>query len=392
MVRKRKNTRRGRGEGSIRQQKDGRWVVSVTVGYYPNGNPRRVVKYGKDKDEAQTKLQDLLQKHQTGELNNSSMNLKTFLEFWLESAVKPRVDPATYKVHKQRVTDYLIPHVGHVQVAKLTPFQVSQLYQDLEKEGRSADLRNKVGQLLRRALKYAVKLKMVRDNVAAEIPLPKVTEEEIHPLTEDQVKQFLRVAESRPLYPLYLMAFDTGMRQGELIALEWTDIDLGTGIVSITKSAKGGEKGGVRIKEVKTKSSRRRIKLTRRTLDALAKSKEKSTGRLVFPSRKGTYLLKCNLRTAFRRILDKAELPMIRFHDCRHTFATLALLKTKNVKAVSVRLGHEDIRVTLNTYAHWLPVMEDEIVEAMEGVLTTTEPLKYEKQSVERPVVQTPAA
>ncbi|MCI0464799.1 MAG: site-specific integrase [Gemmataceae bacterium] len=375
-----KKKRRGRGEGSLYQREDGLWVGSIVVGYNPEtGNARRKVVYGNTKEEARKKLLDLQQKSLAGQLGASTMTLKSCLEFWLDVVVRVKVDPGTYALHRQRVKDYILPYLGHVRLAGLTPFMVAQWYQDLEKEGRSADLRNKVGQLLRRCLKHAVGFGLLHDNVAMKLPLPKVDVEEMRPLDEGQVKRFLTVAVKNRLYPLYLLAIDSGMRQGEIIALEWTDIDFESGIVSITKSARGGEKGGVRIKEVKTKASRRRIKLARRTLEALAALRQKSKGRLVFPNRKGKHLLKSNLRVSFKRLLRKAELPEIRFHDLRHTHATLALLRTKNIKAVSARLGHADIRVTLETYAHFLPVMEDELVAAMEDLLTPQPPQETPK-------------
>ncbi len=369
-----KKHRRGRNEGSLYQRGDGRWTGSIVVGYHPEtGNPRRKVVYGATKEEARQKLLDLQQKYQAGLLEAATMSLKVCLELWL--------DTGTYAQYKQRADDYIVPHLGHMALGKLTPFMISQWYLDLEKAGQSADTRNKVGQILRRCLKHAVGYGLLRDNVAMKVPLPRVDVEEMHPLDENQVKRFLAVARKNRRYPLYLLALDTGMRLGEIVALEWTDIDFTTGVVSITKSVRSGEKGGARLKDVKTKASRRRIRLSRRTLDALAEYRPTVSGKLIFPVRKkgpsrpgGGYLDKTNVRRAFHRLLSQAGLPQIRFHDLRHTHATLALLKTKNIKAVSARLGHADIRVTLDTYAHYLPAMEDELVAAMEDLLTPAAP------------------
>jgi integrase len=361
----------GGGKGSLYQRKDGRWVGAIVVGYDPETqNPRHKHVYGLTKDEARKKLVDLQQKQLAGLADASSTPLQKHLDFWLDSAIKPIVDAATLHLYRQRVNDYIVPHLGTVVLDKLTKFQVAQLYQDLEKEGHSPDLRKKVGRLLRQALKYAVDFGLLLENVAMKIKLPKAEVQEMHPLDEELVIRFLVEAESNRHYPLYLLAIDSGMRQGEMFALEWTDIDFVTGIVSITKTAQL-HMGRIRIKEVKTKASRRRIRLTPRSLTVLAARKAASTSKLVFPNRKGGYLQRANVaRHSFKKILVRAGLPEIRFHDLRHTFATLALLKTKNIKAVSARLGHRDIRVTLNTYSHWLPVMEAEIVDAMEEILT----------------------
>jgi integrase len=269
--------------------------------------------------------------------------------------------------------------LGDVPMGKLTPAAVVDLFERMEGEGCTADLRNKVGQLLRRYVKNALTYGHIKGQVAAlilKLALPRVNVQEMQPLDEAQVKRFLAVAARNRLYPLYLMALDTGMRQGELMALEWADLDFEAGTVNVTKTVKTGNKGGARVKEAKTKASRRRVRLTTRTLEALRVWKARTPGRLVFPSTgrgasygKQVYLHKGNLRTSFLRLLRRAGLPEIRFHDLRHTHATLALLKTKNIKAVSARLGHEDVQVTLNTYAHYLPVMEEELVAAMEELL-----------------------
>ena len=160
--------------------------------------------------------------------------------------------------------------------------------------------------------------------------------------------------------------------------LEWSEVDLESGVVTVTRSARTDDRGGVRVKEVKTRASRRRIRLTRRTVAVLRDWRRQCQGNLVFPARRcrlarghEKYLSKGNRPKTLARLLLKAEVPSIRFHDLRHTHATLALLKTKNVKAVPARLGHSDIRVMLNVYAHYLPTMEEELVLAMEGVLTS---------------------
>jgi integrase len=332
------------------------------------------------KKEVQDELDRLRQRYAAGQQPAERMLLGAFFDFWLDGWVKVKVDAATYQMHQQRVKDYIVPHLGHVAVVSLTDFMVKQWYEDLEKAGCSADLRNKVGQMLRRCLRLAVKRRYATENVAAEIPLPRAEAEEMRPLDEAQLRQFLSAAAKYRHYPLYLLAVDSGMRQGEILALEWTDIDFTAGTVSITKTVKTGHKGPARVKDVKTKASRRRVRLTAQTQGALRVWRLRTPGRLVFPSHgkgatlgQGGYLHKASLRRSFLRVLNRARLAVIRFHDLRHTHATLALLKTKNIKAVSARLGHADVRVTLKTYAHYLPVMEKELVAAMEKLLAVSE-------------------
>jgi len=171
------------------------------------------------------------------------------------------------------------------------------------------------------------------------------------------------------------------MREGEMLALEWADVDFAAGAVNVKKSIRT-EKGGVtRVKETKTPAGRRRIRLTARTLEALAARRRLNGGRLVFGTpgrgkRRGEerYPRKNAVLATFQLLLTKAGLPKVRFHDLRHTHATLALAETKNIKAVSSRLGHGDITLTLNVYAHYLPAHEDEYVAAMEKLLQPTQP------------------
>ncbi len=212
--------------------------------------------------------------------------------------------------------------------------------------------------------------------------LPRVRTDEMRPLTAAEIVRFLAVAARHRLAALWLLALDSGMRQGEMLALAWPDVDFATGTVSVTKSVRTGDRAGPRVKEVKTKAARRRIRLTQRTLEALAAHRKRTPGSLVFSTTgrgrhrgEARHLNKANVRKSFHLLLRKAGLPTIRFHDLRHTHATLALQATKNVKAVSARLGHADIRVTLNTYAHFLPIMEEEYVAAMEQLLEPPPPV-----------------
>jgi hypothetical protein len=176
--------RRGRGEGAIYQLADGRWAAAVDVGRNPKtGKRRRKVIKRKTKKEVQDRLDELRQQRRDRQQVAEEMRLRLFLDFWLDGTVKPKVDPETYRVYKQRINDYILPHLGQAPVAGLTVFMVKQWYEDLEKAGSSADLRNKVGQILRRALHYAVRRGYARENVAAEMALPQAEVKEMRPLS-----------------------------------------------------------------------------------------------------------------------------------------------------------------------------------------------------------------
>jgi integrase len=363
--------RRGRGEGGLYQRKsDGLWIGAVVVGYDENGNPKRRTVSHKLKEEARKLLLELQQKCGAGRANAGIMTVGGLFQLWLDTEVKDTVDPATRELYEQRVRDHILPTLGREKLAKLNQVNVLTLFEDLQKKGCSADLRSKVGRLLRRVLHRAVAWKLVPENVASPISLPRVQTEEICPMDERQVGEFLKVVREHYFYPLWWFALETGARIGEIMALEKIDVDWAVGTVFINKSVKTDIKGEPRVKATKTRASKRKLRLSPSLLALLAAWVCKAPGHLLFPNRKGKYLRKSNVRVTFKKLLKKAGLPEFRFHDLRHTCATLALAKTKDIKTISKRLGHKDTSVTLNIYSHCLPEMEEGVVAAMESILS----------------------
>jgi integrase len=332
--------RRGRSEGSIYQRADGTWTASVSLGYDGKGKRQRRTVYGKTKKEVQDKLrseQDRSGKNTLPEADK--MTVKEFLERWLENTVKPQVAPTTHNRYEQHVRLHLVPHLGRFRISKLTALHVEQLYADMTTAGASTHEQRKVGTALRTALKHAVRHRLIGHNVATDVPKPKPTKEEIHPLNQVQVGGFLKAAKKDRLYPLYVLALDTGMRQGELFGLQWPDIDFETGSVQVQHSLEE-IKGRLRLKDVKTAKARRRIDLANFTLDVLnnhrkrmlVEGRDVKTGP-VFCATDGGWLRKSNFaRRSFKPALKRGSLPDIRFHDLRHTCATLLLLADETSK------------------------------------------------------------
>ena len=335
--------RRGRGEGSIYQRdSDNRWVGSVVVGYKADtGRPVRKVVYGATKEEVQTALDELRGKVKAGVGDGDKLPLRHALDFWLSGQIKPHADEATYRLYQQRIRDHILPTLGHHPIAAISPYVIQAWNEDLECRGCTPYLRKNCAKLLRRCLDQCVKFGYIRTN-PGEQRLPRSHSKEINPLSADQTVRFLAVAAGHRLAALWLLALDSGMRQGEMLALEWADVDFVAGAVNVKKSIRT-EKGGVtRVKETKTPAGRRRVRLTARTLEALAARRRLNGGRLVFgtPGRGnnrhggiGATLRKNAVLATFHLLLAKAGIPKIRFHDLRHTHATLALAETKNVKA-----------------------------------------------------------
>jgi integrase len=386
-------TRRGRGEGGIYQRADGQWCASVSLGYDGAGKRKRKVIYGATKKAVQDELGKLQHAIGAGTLSDAgAMTVREFLDRWLANTAKPSVTPTTYARYAQQVRLHLNEHLGHVRLAKLTALHVEQLYAGMAEVGDSASERRKVGKVLRHALNHAIEANLIPNNPAAKVRLPVAPKEEVRPLDLDQATRFLKAARPERLYAMYVLDLDSGMRQGELFAVHWSDLDFDIGSVQVHRSLEEID-GKFRLKDVKTKKGRRRIDLSRATLDALndhrrrmlAEGRDVKRG-LVFCDHNGNFLRKSNVRRrSFDKILGRANkeateeaakagtppdlLPPIRFHDLRHTCATLLLLADENVKVISERLGHSKIQMTLDTYSHVLPTMQKRAAEKMNLIL-----------------------
>ncbi len=368
--------RRGRTEGSIYQRADGYWAASVSDGYYPTGRRRRRTIYGKNKQEVRARLRTAQDEVGRGIIGDAAKTtVGTFLGRWLDT-VKSKVQPNTWVSYDRHVRVHVKPRLGHILLTKLEPAHVEQLYADLERDGVSAAMRRKIGTTLGTALRQAIRTKLLRYNPAVDIAKPRASKPEFHVFSPEQVDVFLTAAQDDRLYAMFVLALDSGMRQGELLALHWPDVDFIGGHVQVVKSLEEIS-GHLRLKETKTKKARRRVDLTQTTLDALNRHRQRmlteghdvKTGP-VFCDAKGGLLRKhAVVDRAFLPIVSQAGLPEIRFHDLRHTCATMLLLADVNVKVVSERLGHSTIQITLDTYQHVLPTMQRKAVEQLDRLL-----------------------
>jgi integrase len=378
--------RRGRGEGSIYQDGD-RWVGTVSLGYDGRGRRKRRKVYGATKREVIDKLRKLQMK---SPLLGDAGSLTTgeYVQRWLDNTAKSKVRPTTWGRYEELVRLHILPHLGGIKLAKLEAMHVEQFYADLVRAKASTWTQRMAGTLLTNALRHAVRLKLIPFNPAADIPKPRPPEREMQTLDAAQVKQFHEAAGHYRLKAIFLLATATGMRQGELLGLKWDDIDFESGKLTVQRTL-ARVKGKFILKEPKSKRSRRTIKLPRYALDALHEHRKAmlAEGNLsapvVFCTRTGNYIAKSNfIRYTFKAALARANkqarmeaektesepdlLPDIRFHDLRHTHATQLLAAGHSIKAVSQRLGHAGIELTLRVYAHVLPSDDDKLAEGLE--------------------------
>jgi integrase len=369
--------KRGNGEGSITRRKDGLYMARYTV-QTATGPKRRTI-YAKTRKGASEKLTEAQANVQKGiTVDAGATTVGTFVERWLEDSVRGSVRQSTYERNESICRVHLIPMLGRKKLKALHAADVQRLYRDKLDSGLSSASVHKLHVVLHKALKQATRWGLVPRNVADDVDPPKVHKEEVTPLTRDEARKFLGTVRGDRLEALYLVAVQCGLRQGELLALRWEDVDLEARTLQVRRTlAREGSK--LSVGPTKTAKARRTVKLTQDATEALrshlARQLEEIGGAgddwqesgLVFCTCKGTLVNPANLRKrSFAPLLKRAGLPTMTFHQLRHTAATILLLKNVNPKVVSEMLGHATIAITLDTYSHVLPNMQDSAVAAME--------------------------
>jgi integrase len=372
--------KRGNGEGSVYRTKTGLWRGSYWVAT-SKGLKRRYVS-GKSRQECSQKLTKAMADRDGGLIFDAgTLTVGDYLERWLKD-VEETVRRSTFEGYEYAVRPHIAPALGHIKLKDLTPAHLRSFYRDRLESGRAPATVHKLHVVLHKALKAAVADGLIPRNVAAELKLPRITREEIDPLTEKQARLFLEAGRGDRLEALYVLALNTGMRQGELLALKWDDVDLERGALRVRRTLTHANKAFV-LGEPKTKNSRRTIRLTTHAVDALRahlshqfqEIEEMGSlyqpGGLIFATKTGTIINPSNLRNrSFKPLLKRAGLPTIRFHDLRHTCATLLLGRDVNAKVVSEMLGHSSISITLDIYSHLLPDMQEKAANALEEALS----------------------
>lgn len=370
--------RRANGEGSIYQRKDGRWAASLTLEH-----GRRKHFFGKTRHEASVKLNAALKARQDGlPIPGDRQTVAMFLEDWLV-AIEPSLRPGTFRRYREYVRLHLTPTIGRVALARLTPQQVQRLYADRLAFGLSHTTVGHMHAVLHHALSQAARWGLVTRNVAGLVSRPRAEHHEMMALSPDKARALLEAAQGDRFEALYVLALSTGMRQGELLALKWPDVDLDARRLAVRSTLRRTDNGFV-FNEPKTARSRRQVSLTMTAVAALKRHRTQQLeerlrqpywqdANLVFATEVGTPVEATNLiRRSFRPLLLRAGLPQIRFHDLRHTAATLLLGQGVHPKVASEMLGHSSISITLDLYSHVTPTMQQTAVDALDAVLGGT--------------------
>ncbi|MBA2364304.1 MAG: site-specific integrase, partial [Chloroflexia bacterium] len=319
-----------------------------------------------------TKLKLLLSDADRGILPPAErLTLDKYLQRWLEDEARHRLAPQTYDRYARNVRLHLVPTLGKFQLEQLQPHQLQRLYSDLLDKGFSASLVGFVHSILHSALKSAVRMNLAPRNVADAVSPPRKRLRPFTILNTEQVSHLLETARGDRLEALYVLAVMTGMRQGELLALRWRDVDLDSAVVHVTQQMVRLKGQGRVFADPKTTYGRREIAVPAMAVQALTEHRVRQLQErrlagslwtdldLVFTTHLGVPLEAHRLTAKhFKSLLRRADLPDIRFHDLRHTAATLLLGQGVNPKVVQERLGHSSIKMTMDIYSHVLPNMQ----------------------------------
>lgn len=386
--------KRNNGEGTLRKRKDGRWEGRFNVGVDENG--RKKVKYilAKTKSECNEKLEKAIKEYQEAQLilNRCAFldipdpTLEEWYEIWMESFCKASVKEYTAKGYAQYFKVKILPKIGNIKIKNISTVVCQQFLMDLYRNGRTRNVKEKGNGLsaktvkdikiaLQTCLQKAVDEGLIQDNPCRKVQLPKDESKEMKTLKSNELAAFLDEAKDSGCYEFYLLEITTGLRLGEILALTWDDLDTKNKMITVNKQVQRIGKE-VRITTPKTKASIRKISICDECLNQLLilRSRQRLDTKLIFPSPiTGGLRDPSSVTRKLHRMQKRAEIPQIRFHDLRHSFATLSLEQGMDIKTVSHMLGHTDAGFTMNTYMHVTDTMQQTVATAMGNLVTEKE-------------------
>lgn len=393
--------RRAHGEGSIYQRKDGTWAGVVRYEDPETGEKKKHFVYGKTRKEAANKKKDFEDKLEKGIVpKTEKITVGKWLDDWLEIYARVRVRQNTFEGYQRIVNGHLKPDLGKIKINDLKPRHVQKMLNEKLERGnkrtggplgpRQVEY---IYAVLHMALEQAVKDNIITRNVCDAVDKPQKVKREFMPWTVEQTNQFLSSVKDERLFPLYMVAWGTGLRRSEILGLKWDDIDLKKGNLTVRRTL-------VRVKgnppyqfgEPKTPKSRRTIPLPGPVVQALKKWKAQQAQEalvwkglhkdvpeeqrppynplnLVFCTEIGEPMNPEFISRTFKRDLKRAGLPEIRFHDLRHGHATMLLELGEDIKIISDRLGHSTITLTADTYSHVREKLQRQASNKLEQVL-----------------------
>ena len=372
--------KRGSGEGTIFQRKDNRWVGRISLGRDGNGKRQQKTVYGLTQGEVIAKLDDLKQK---AKLNAKGIigkdSLAGYLGRWLSNEVAVNKAAKTYEEYESATRLHIVPFVGHIKLNKLTGEHLQDWQAEQCRKGYSANQRARSIRVLRNALNSAIRLNLIPNNPMIAVSKPKVERREVTPLEPEKCFALFDACKANRLGEVVTLAIMTGMRLREIFALDWDAVNLSEGVLTVRKSMEEitkktmvatGRKGTLNEKPPKTRAGKRVITLEPIAVQALKDrlTKARSEGftpaevPVVFPDTIGGRLRSSNFnKQCWNPIRESLGIRDVKFHDLRHTQASLMLYAGVDLKVIQSRLGHADFGTTANLYAH---LMQDSQADA----------------------------
>ena len=375
-------------KGSIKKNpKTGKWDFRFNAGKHPlTGKRRQIQRRGfTTKQLALKNMLKLQLDYQNDEfLELSTLTYGTYMDEWFQER-KHRLEPATFKIHSIYLKNIIKPRLGHMRIQEITPMHIQHFINELaNRDGYARATIHLIYRIVDNSMKKAKIFKLIKSNPTEGVTIPKIQKKEIHVWSLKQVNEFIEFAEELKnltrCYTGFLISLLTGMRQGEVLGLRWQDIHFDTNLLYITQTVtqdgdiKHGAKNDASVRVIHFPE---RLKEQLLSHFALIKEEQKAAGTryedhdLVMCTKLGKPLIPRNFRKEFYNLTEKSGLPKIRFHDLRHTHATILIQQNVNVKLISERLGHKDIDTTLNIYSHVIPSMQESVSAALDEIITT---------------------
>ncbi len=373
--------------GQVIKRGERTWLVRVFLGRDEKGKQlfHRKTIHGTKKD-AETYRNKVARERDTGTfIEPAVLSVKEYLDKWLKTSARPRLRERTHEDYSQLLARYVHPVLGSKRLCDVRPLDIQNLYADMTGRGLSARTVRYTHAILSSALKQAIRWRMLTNNPCDAVGLPRAERREMKALTPQEADSFLRAAKANEHGVIFAFALATGMRPEEYLGLKWSDVDLETGTAVVRRALIRRSGGGWYFGEPKTSRSRRTIPLPTTLVQMLLAHRRKQmetrlkagvayqNNDLVFATGEGTPHNSRNLaQRHFLAILKSAELPInFRLYDLRHSCATLLLVAGENPKVVAERLGHASVVLTLDTYSHVLPSMQQAATEKLEKMLFT---------------------
>ena len=359
--------RRPQGDGTIRKRSDGRWEARIIIGHKNDGSPMYKSAFAKTQKSALKQLHQLLDLYRDVDLTEECrMTLGEWMDKWMDEYMIFTIKENTIKGYRSQIDHQIKPFIGHKQLASLTTADIQKFYNKIQKEGRvhphpihghvlSDSMVRKIHMMLHEAMEVAVRERYIVRNPTDNTTIPKKTTTEKQVLDDSQLNRFLEAIQGEPYWhDFFYVEVMTGLRRGEICGIKWSDIDFNEGTLCIKRSVSTKEGGGVSIGETKTDAGVRTIIMPPSVATLLWKKRSDAINEWVFPhyTNPSDPLHPSSAYKKLKTLLKRLELPLLRFHDLRHTFATQATDGGVDPKTLAGILGHTDASFTLDTYTH----------------------------------------